>query len=314
MAAMAMTDSGNEVAVRDQMVAAAAGDTASFFDALRAIGASAVELEVAPDLSLPGLWPAAGNGAGGPAPLSLGSGPAIAAARARFDAENVRVTALMLATDFSGDDADAHVEWAVRAAHAAADLGASALRIDTWTRRTGELPPGTIVDNLARRLGRVLDATDGTGVALGIENHGRLFNDPEILDAVFTAVDDPRVGMTLDTGNFYWYGHPLSRLYALLEHFAPRARHTHIKNIAYPPELAETRREIGYEYGRYAAPLDEGNIDITRVVGILRGAGYRGDLCVENEALSRYDDAEQRINILRRDVEALRAALRENAA
>jgi sugar phosphate isomerase/epimerase len=216
----------------------------------------------------------------------------------------------MLATDFSGEDADAHVAWAVRAAHAAADLGASALRIDTWTRRTGELPPGTIVDNLARCLGRVLEATDGTGVALGIENHGRLFNDPEILDAVFAAVDDPRVGMTLDTGNFYWYGYPLSRLYALLEHFAPRAKHTHIKNIAYPAELAETRREIGYEYGRYAAPLDEGNIDIARVVRILRGAGYCGDLCVENEALSRYEDPEQRINILRRDVETLRAAVR----
>jgi hypothetical protein len=94
--------------------------------------------------------------------------------------------------------------------------------------------------------------------------------------------------MTLDTGNFYWYGHPLRVVYALLERFAPRAVHTHIKNIAYPAELAETRREIGYEYGRYAAPLDEGNIAMDRVVGILRRAGYRGDLCIENEALARY--------------------------
>ena len=102
-------------------------------------------------------------------------------------------------------------------------------------------------------------------------------------------------------------------MYAILERFAPRAKHTHVKNIAYPAEIVETKRAIGYEYGRYAAPLDEGNIDIARVVRILRQADYPGVLCVENEALSRYGGPEQQTQILRRDVQTLRAALQNEA-
>jgi sugar phosphate isomerase/epimerase len=114
--------------------------------------------------------------------------------------------------------------------------------------------------------------------------------------------------MTLDTGNFYWYGWPLSQLYRTLEHFAPRAKHTHIKNINYPAEMVEKRREIGYEYGKYCSPLDEGNIDIARVVRLLVAAGYTGDLCIENEALGKYPQAE-RIGVLQRDADTLARAV-----
>ena len=304
---MTMPNTSNAVAVRDQMVPVGASGR-SFFDSLRDIGVSHVELHIAPDLSIPHL-----NGDPGLPPFSLASEPDIRALRERFDAEGVHVSALMLATDFSSDAAQTHVDWAIRAAHAAQTLGATAIRLDTWTRRT-DLPIAAISDNLIRCVRRVLDQTTDTGVGLGIENHGRFFNDPAVLDPVLAALDDPRFGMTLDTGNFYWYGHPLSIVYALLERFAPRAVHTHIKNIAYPAELAETRREIGYEYGRYAAPLDEGNIAMDRVVGILRRAGYRGDLCIENEALARYGAPEQQIAILRRDAQTLRAALETTAS
>ena len=300
-----MTNVPNEVAVRDQMIPLRPGR--SFFDVVREVGAAAVELEVTPDLSVPHV-----KGDDGRPLFSLATPSSVQTLKQRFDAEGIHVCALMLATDFSGDAADAHVAWAIRAAHAAQSLGASALRIDTWTRRT-DLPVAAIVDNFARCVRQVLDETTETGVALGIENHGSLSNDPAFLDAVFAAVDDPRLGMTLDTGNFYWYGHPLSDVYAILERFAPRAKHTHVKNIAYPAEIVETKRAIGYEYGRYAAPLDEGNIDIARVVRILRQAGYSGALCVENEALSRYGGPEQQTEILRRDVQTLRAALQNEA-
>jgi sugar phosphate isomerase/epimerase len=299
------TSMENNIAVRDQIVPVRPGR--SFFDVLREVGVDAVELEVAPDLSVPHI-----KGEDGRPLFSLATPASIQMLKERFEAEKIRVTALMLATDFSGDAAEAHVAWAVRAAHAARTLDAPALRIDTWTRRT-DLPVATIVDNFARRIRRVLDETTGTSVGLGIENHGALSNDPAFLDAVFAAVDDPRLGLTLDTGNFYWYGHPLSDVYAIIERFAPRAKHTHIKNIAYPAELIETKRAIGYEYGRYAAPLDEGNIDVARVVRLLREAGYRGDLCVENEALSRYGGPEQQIEILRRDIQTLRTALQNEA-
>ena len=296
------TEPTMEVSVRDAMVPVPEGQ--SFFRALQSVGASAIEMSTEPGYGLPALVLEDGS-----APFSIHTPEAIQALRQRLDAEGVRVAALFVANDFSGDDAEAHVAWVADVTRAARELGAPALRIDTWTRRS-DLPKTAIRDNLARRLGQVLEQTADTGVALGIENHGAIFNDPQLLDEVFAAVGDARLGMTLDTGNFYWYGYPLSEVYAILAHFAPRTKHTHVKNIAYPPELRETRRAIGYEYGRYAAPLDEGNIDMRRVVALLRDAGYTGDLCVEDESLSRFP-SEERANVLRRDVQTLRAALAE---
>jgi len=177
------------------------------------------------------------------------------------------------------------------------------VRIDTATaNRT--LADEQVRENFIRRIGQVLQQTAGSPVGYGIENHGHISNNPQFLDGVFAAVGDPRLGMTLDTGNFYWYGMPLSELYRTLEHFAPRAKHTHIKNINYPPEMAEQRRPVGYEYGKYCCPLDEGNINIGRVVRILKNAGYRADLCIENEALGKYSE-DQRHGVLKRDAAAL---------
>ncbi len=289
-----------DVAIRDVMLSVPQGQ--SLFSGLRALDVAAVELLVNPDYSFPHLVLEDGS-----APFSAADTVGTEKLRERLRAEGVRVSALLIATDFSGEEADAHVDWAVNVIRAAHALGAPVVRLDTATRRK-ELAPLVIRDNLARRLRQVLEQTREVGVDIGIENHGAFFNDPALLDEVFAAVEDTRLGMTLDTGNFYWYGFPRSELYAILEHFAPRAKHTHIKNINYPPELVETRREIGYQYGRYAAPLDEGNIDVHRVVGILRAAGYTRDLCVENESLGRFAP-EERMEILRRDVRTLRAAL-----
>ena len=115
--------------------------------------------------------------------------------------------------------------------------------------------------------------------------------------------------MTLDTGNFYWYGHPLSDLYKLLERFAPTARHTHVKNINYPKALAETKRAVGYEYGKYCSPLDEGNIEMKRVVEIFKKAGYTRSLCIEDESLYNVETAEAKMAVLKRDADSLRSAL-----
>ncbi len=174
--------------------------------------------------------------------------------------------------------------------------------------RNRELPANTVRDNFIRRIREVLAATVETKVALAMENHGPFGNDPAFLDAVLSAVGDPRLGLTLDTGNFYWWGVPLDELYALLEKYAPRARHTHIKNINYPPELASTRRPIGLDYGKYCCPLDEGSIDLRKALAVILEAGYRGDFCIENESLNKFP-AEQRLDVLRRNVRALRLAL-----
>ncbi len=100
------------------------------------------------------------------------------------------------------------------------------------------------------------------------------------------------MGLTLDGGNFYWSGMPLDEVYQTIEHFAPAAKHTHVKNIGYPQELRQVRRAVGHEYGRYVSPIAEGDIDHARFVARpARAAEYDRDLCIEDESLGKYDQS-----------------------
>jgi sugar phosphate isomerase/epimerase len=179
-----------------------------------------------------------------------------------------------------------------------------AVRIDVVVRK--QMPVPEFLNLSVALLKRIMPAIQSTGVSLGVENHGRTTNDPAFLDQLFARVGSPRLGLTLDVGNFYWFGHPLSKLYGLFEHFAPRVVHTHCKSIRYPAEIRETQRKMGFEYGKYNCPVYEGDIDYRRAVAILKKAGYANDLCIENEALGKYPEAE-RGKVLAREVSFLKA-------
>ena len=272
----------------------------SIFEALRAIGVGAVEATVDQKDSLPHLRAPEG------ATFSVHDAAEMGELKRRLAAEGLRISALLVATDFSGPEAARHVDWAVRAVRAARELGAAVVRIDSFTANKS-LSPAQVRDNLIRSLRDVLRRTGDTGVDLAVENHGPLSNDERFLDELLAAVPDDRLGLTLDTGNFYWFGYPLNDVYRLIRKYAPRAKHTHMKNINFPPELAEQRREIGLGYKQYCCPLDEGNLDVRRIVSSLRTAGYRRDLCIEDESLFKVD-VDKRLDVLRREAAALRLA------
>jgi len=156
---------------------------------------------------------------------------------------------------------------------------------------------------------KILAATEGSGVALAVENHGRVSNRPEFLDRIFADVGSPRMGLTLDTGNFYWFGHPLESVYGIMERYAGRVRHTHVKNIAYPPETRAQTREIGWRYGDFCCPLEQGDLDHARVARILKAGGYAGALALEDESIGKAPEAE-RLEVLRRDIAHLQACAR----
>jgi sugar phosphate isomerase/epimerase len=291
------TPSIPQVAVRDAMVPVIAGQ--SFFQSLRSVGTTVFELNVLRDGSFPHIILEDGS-----APYSLKN---VDELKKKIDEEGVSVCAPILGTDFSGDIAAQDIEWAVESIQAAHTLGAAAIRIDPATARR-ELPLEAVAENVVRALNEILARTANTNVSLGLENHGVIANDPVFLNSIFSSIPDPRLGLTLDTGNFYWSGMPISELYKTVETFAPYARHTHMKSIAYPAEMRDERREAGYEYMHYAAPVDKGDIDMNRIAQILVSAGYKGALCVENETMGNYTP-EEGIEVLKGEVNALRSAL-----
>ncbi|MFM7320175.1 MAG: sugar phosphate isomerase/epimerase family protein [Armatimonadota bacterium] len=216
--------------------------------------------------------------------------------------------ALLLATDFNNADPSGERDWVVGAAEAAATLGVPALRIDAMMTGERDLPLAERQERFAAAMRDIVERTSGLPVVFGIENHGIQGNDPEFLEGLMDRVGSTRIGMTLDTGNFYWAGHPLEDVYRILARLAPRTVHTHVKNIAYPAEVRQARREAGWEYGRYVCPIPDGDIDHARVVALLAHAGYTGDLCIEDESLDRFPVA-VRVEHVRAAAEHLRACI-----
>lgn len=267
------------VSARDDTVKAAGFGT--LLEGLRAMGITSIELGLTRDRSVASLTDERRF------PLATA---ADAEAYRRHLAEcGVSVSALLVANNFGAADPAPEIAWCVDAIHGAEWLGAPAIRADTIMRGDGLEERGARVQRYVSAMREVLRQTEASRVAVGMENHGAQGNEPEFLAGVLEAIPDPRLGLTLDTGNFYWSGQPLSELYRIYQQFARRVRHTHVKSIAYPPAERERRRETGWKYGEYASPLAQGDIDLARVIRMLREAGYDGSLTIENEALGRLD-------------------------
>jgi sugar phosphate isomerase/epimerase len=81
--------------------------------------------------------------------------------------------------------------------------------------------------------------------------------------------------------------------------------HTHCKSICYPADQKNVKRAIGWEYGKYNCPIYEGDLDFKRIIGILRKANYRGDLCVEDESLGKFPESE-RAEVMRKEIAFLK--------
>ncbi len=278
------------LSIRDDTVMAAGYE--SIANGLHDLGIAGVELFVHRDDTVTAIESGSGQGR-----LSLSKPAELAELIRQASASRVTISALCMANDFNSDHKQEEVDWTIRTVLAAAEIGAPAIRIDAIMSGEKHLPLGERQRLFAQSALSILDATSHTDIDLGVENHGYQGNDPEFLTGLLLEVDSPRLGLTLDSGNFYWRGWPLSRVYEIFEQFASVVKHTHIKNIAYPPEIREEQREIGFEYGKYVSPIHEGDIDHSRYFAALRKAGYDRDLCLEDESLGKYAPAQRQANL-----------------
>ncbi|HOE09990.1 MAG TPA: sugar phosphate isomerase/epimerase family protein [bacterium] len=269
---------------------------ASPWEAMKAIGVEGVEVYVDFDRSCPGV-------SKGTKKYSIGSAEGIADLRNDVTEQGVQITSFCLGNHFD-ERPEEEVAFVSDVVLAAKQLNAKVIRIDVVPRRLKDRANFLrFSTSICRQL---VDLVKGTEIRYGIENHGDTTNDPEFLDKLFDGVGSDALGLTLDTGNFYWFGHPLEDLYKIYEKYAPRVYHTHCKSINYPDDKQNIRREIGWEYGKYCCPIYEGDIDFKKVVAILRAAGYSGDYCIENESLERFPQ-EERGAILKKEAELLRS-------
>jgi sugar phosphate isomerase/epimerase len=261
------------------------------------IGVTGVEVEVNPELGCPNLESAEG----GEKKCSLATPSGIATLKDDLSKNGLVITAFLMHNQLDDRLAE-ELAWTKKLVAAAVSLEVPVIRIDVVPgrmKREEFLPFGV------KACTKLCEIVEGTRINYGIENHGSITNDPEFLRQLFDGVASPHLGLTLDTANFYWYGHPLNELYEIFEQFAPRVFHTHCKSIRYPDDKKNVRRPMGFKYEEYACPIYEGDIDFAKVVAILRKANYRGDLCLENESLGKYPE-DQRAQIVKKEIALLR--------
>jgi len=269
---------------------------ATSWEAMKKIGVTGVEVEVNFDMKCPNLFPDDN--------VSLASLQSIKRIRNELSENGLHISAFMMANRFD-ERPEEELQWVSKVVAACKALQVRAIRLDVVPRKIKreEFLPFAI--SIGKRM---VELVENTNIGLGIENHGHTTNDPEFLEALFNGVGSEKLGLTLDTANLYWFGHPLDDLYGIYEKFAARAFHTHCKSIRYPEEKRNVRRERGWEYGKYNCPIYDGDIDFKRVVSILKAANYEGDFCIENESLGKYPQ-EQRENVLKKEADLLRSLI-----
>jgi sugar phosphate isomerase/epimerase len=261
---------------------------------MKALGAGCIEAQVGMNLACPNLFHPDRQ-------YTLATDEGLKALKDDLAASGCRISAFMMANRFD-EQLDKELEWTRKLVPAAQALGVQIIRIDVVPRK---LDGASFLPFAVEACKQLCQIAEGTSIRYGVENHGKITNDPQFLEKLFAGVGSPKLGLTLDCANFYWWGHPVNDLYPIYEKFAPRVVHTHCKSIKYPADKKNTRRAIGWEYGKYNCPIYEGDIEFARVIQILRKANYTGDLCVEDESLGKYPAAEQ-AEVLRKEIALLK--------
>ena len=145
-----------------------------------------------------------------------------------------------------------HYKWV----DAARFLGCHSIRVNAYSKGTPEEQAKLCADGLAK-LG--VYATN-QNINVIVENHGGLSSRGDWLTGVMQKVNMKNVGTLPDFGNFYEYDR-----YKGVEEMMPFAKGVSAKT---------------HDFGPYG---DELFVDYTRLLGIVKAAGYRGRIGIEFE-------------------------------
>jgi hexulose-6-phosphate isomerase len=232
------------------------GELAAVADSVRAAGYAGMEVLFTPD--------------GDITPAS--SAADLARVRELFAAAGLRLQSMCMALPARGSlvtGVEADVERFVEAHHAAARACAE-LGIDTLLIIPGgvtpDIPYDLCYDRALAGLRRLIPAAEATGVSFAVEYvWNDMFLSPLELRACLDAVDHPRVGFYMDTGNMMAFGYAEQWIRIL----GPHIKKVHLKNFRRRPHWS------------WPSLLAEGDADWPRIRQALAEAGYDGPLISE---------------------------------
>jgi len=238
------------------------------------------------------------------APYSLGTPEDRKELKAKLAEKKKAICAFCAGYNYGKNPSDEEgIKWLGQVADAARDLGVPVIMVPL--PGSAGMKDEEYIERSRKFLGALAPIAERTGVQFAMENLQRFNNRREVFEPILKSLPPNRVGLAHDITNMYWYGHPLEKMYGLTEACAPYVRYVHAKNERYPDDKKNVQREPGWEYGKYATSIREGDIDFRRILQIYAKAGYRGTVTIEDDSLGKYDEAGRK-KVLLDDVKFLR--------
>lgn len=273
------------------------------WEAAKAVGVRGIEISVNPDLSCPDLY------VGNETPYKLDSPEN--AWRIRTDAlnNNLETPVLVAPIELIPDEirVSGAPEWAMELVRVAPHVGAKLIYFPILTENfmATTIPDDAFVESAVFLLNDLVAQGNRFGVEIAFENLSVYWNRPEIAQKVLQEFTPQELGICLDPVNFYWYGHPLSRIPDLIKEMLPYTKHFHAKNVNHPEEKRQAERDPGWMYSEHSVSVEEGDLDFEQYIRLLVDTQYDGYVSIENDSLGKAEDPRDRLEILKRDVEYL---------
>lgn len=133
------------------------------------------------------------------------------------------------------------------------------------------VPPEQHLDAMYGCFARCVEFAEALPINIGIDNHGYITNDGDLLYALIQKIGSPRIGSTLDTMNYRWKGNSLETCDRYYELMAPHVMYVHFKDGS------------GSLENYKGAALGEGEIHLQHALDCLKKAGYNGVYAAEYE-------------------------------
>ena len=213
-----------------------------------------------------------------------GGEAAAVAAREILDRHRLSVSALAPRNDFlQADPADlaAQLSRYRQICQLAPILGTDLLRTDGGWNRAGLIPAEQWDAMLEDAFKRCADIAEETQIRIALDNHGLATNDGEWQLNLIERVGSPRLGGNLDSMNYRWFGHDLSRVDHFYEILAPHVFHVHLKD------------GVGSRDTYHGRVLGEGEIHLDHALNCLEAydgvwtAEYEGDETSQGQGYAR---------------------------
>lgn len=279
----------------------------STWEAAKAIGVKGIEVHVEPDLTCSRLF------VGKETPYRVDSPEAARRLQQEAAEQGLHIPVLVapLKLDQQEIDSSGTPEWALTLIEMAPRVGASLIYFpivtDNFKKQT--LSDDSFLELSVYVLNDLVAAGRRFGISVAFENLSVYWNRPEITKQALAEFNEEELGICLDPVNFYWYGHPLSKVTQIVQDLVPRAWHFHAKNVSHPAEMKEVEREPGWNYSENSVPVADGDLDFEQLIRILLDSGYNGYISIEDDSLDHFSAGERR-EVLKRDVEYIQRLVR----